>query len=1090
MSGSTVGAVVGAAVGFVITGFNPAGAKWGWMIGSAAGAILFPPKGQDGPRLNDLTVQVSTYGHSIPRIWGTVRIAGNVFWAEDLEPHTQKEGGKGGPSYTTTSYTCSFGVLWCQGEVVGVRRKWANKTLRYDASVGNTGPVSDGAGWYGGTYTAGSAQAGGFVFYPGSATQPVDPTIQAHKGNAPAYRHRAYSVFEDLSLEKYNNALPQVEAEIVANGSYALPAPLAIGSGAYGVMQPGTPYFWGTVPDTGTDQSTIYVNDVISKTVVKTIVIPMAAGNRLDYLPVGDEIWVARAAPANLGVEATAISASGWAANRTLEFSGSAVTWLGRVAFCSTTQEVYFASINGISKSIVAVSISGVVLASLAGNFWTSGILDLPGTGLMAFVGDELLSGSTQHLMLVDVSARAVINDFTASTFNAATPRLSRLAWDSVRSRMVWAHEEKLDHFYVATVSGLTTGAPVQTSFPVALGQGLKALIYHKGLDRFIGHGSTTTYVIHPETWAIEGSFNQGQAAKALYEVDGIGDYVLATNGNTLYRYYLAQRLTSSAVPVSTIVTDLSEDVGLTAVDLDVTDISGILCDGFVLANRGAAQAAIEQLLMAYQIDVVESGGKVKYVRRASRSAVIIDPEEMALHDVGQDAPTRLILTRADEVDLPRSVTIKYMNRDADYQIGAQTATRQTTLSRNDVTYELAVVMTDAHAKAVAEAVLYASWAGRTTAKWSMSLKYAELEPTDLVSIDGNYILISKLTRRGNMLECEGVFHSGVVFTTGSAAGTAEVVAQTIPLRSSTAIELMDIPLLRDQDNDAGFYVAASGYKGATWDGCVIFKSSDGGGSWDEVATLTTAATAGAAATALGDFSQNVFDEFNTVTVALRNGTLSSITESAVLNGGNAALLGSEIIQFRTAVLNADGSYTLSGLLRGRKGSPTSGHVIGDRFVLLNTTSVFRVDMSTAEIGLERLYKAVTIGDSLAGAKTIKFTNTAIGLECLSGVHLGGGRDASQNLTINWVRRTRIGGEWRDYVDASLGEASESYEVEIWNSAFTTLKRTITGLTSPTASYTSAQQVTDFGSNQSTVYVRVYQLSATVGRGFALQGSI
>ena len=48
-----------------------------------------------------------------------------------------------------------------------------------------------------------------------------------------------------------------------------------------------------------------------------------------------------------------------------------------------------------------------------------------------------------------------------------------------------------------------------------------------------------------------------------------------------------------------------------------------------------------------------------------------------------------------------------------------------------------------------------------------------------------------------------------------------------------------------------------------------------------------------------------------------------------------------------------------------------------------------------------------------------------------------------------------------------------------------TLKRTITGLTSPTALYTSAQQVTDFGAAQSSILMNVYQLSAAVGRGYA-----
>ena len=98
-------------------------------------------------------------------------------------------------------------------------------------------------------------------------------------------------------------------------------------------------------------------------------------------------------------------------------------------------------------------------------------------------------------------------------------------------------------------------------------------------------------------------------------------------------------------------------------------------------------------------------------------------------------------------------------------------------------------------------------------------------------------------------------------------------------------------------------------------------------------------------------------------------------------------------------------------------------------------------------------------------------------------MQIAGTRDGSGNLTINWLRRTRIGGDWRDGVDVPLSEESERYEVDIMSGV--TVKRTITGLTTPTASYTAAQQVTDFGSAQSSVTVNVYQLSAKVGRGYA-----
>jgi len=81
------------------------------------------------------------------------------------------------------------------------------------------------------------------------------------------------------------------------------------------------------------------------------------------------------------------------------------------------------------------------------------------------------------------------------------------------------------------------------------------------------------------------------------------------------------------------------------------------------------------------------------------------------------------------------------------------------------------------------------------------------------------------------------------------------------------------------------------------------------------------------------------------------------------------------------------------------------------------------------------------------------------------------------------VRRTRIGGDWQDRVDVPLGEENEAYEVDIYDGV--TPVHSFTGLSSPALTYSAAQQVSDFGSVQSSVTVRVYQLSAVMGRGYA-----
>jgi len=208
-----------------------------------------------------------------------------------------------------------------------------------------------------------------------------------------------------------------------------------------------------------------------------------------------------------------------------------------------------------------------------------------------------------------------------------------------------------------------------------------------------------------------------------------------------------------------------------------------------------------------------------------------------------------------------------------------------------------------------------------------------------------------------------------------------------------------------------------------------------------------------------------------------------------VLNGANAALLGSEILQFKTATLVAPGQYRLSGLLRGRLGTEwaVGTHAIGDRFVLLDGR-LSRKPVSGSITGLPRLYKAVTFGSTLSGATAQSFTYNAVALKPYSPASVAAMRDGSANIMLSWKRRTRIGGDWQDHVDVPLGEESEQYEVDILDGS--DVVRTIRGLTSAAASYTAAQQVSDFGGTQASLTVRVYQLSAQVGRGYAAQATV
>jgi hypothetical protein len=152
----------------------------------------------------------------------------------------------------------------------------------------------------------------------------------------------------------------------------------------------------------------------------------------------------------------------------------------------------------------------------------------------------------------------------------------------------------------------------------------------------------------------------------------------------------------------------------------------------------------------------------------------------------------------------------------------------------------------------------------------------------------------------------------------------------------------------------------------------------------------------------------------------------------------------------------------------------------GARFVLLDG-ALARIDMTEDEVGLAFNWRCGPASRDLGSPTYIQLAHTFLGegLKPLSPVHIRGTRTGG-DLNLAWIRRSRIGGDSWDTVDVPLGESDERYEIDILDG--TTVKRTIAA-TAPATTYTAAEQTADFGAPQSSISLRICQLSATRGRG-------
>ena len=527
---------------------------------------------------------------------------------------------------------------------------------------------------------------------------------------------------------------------------------------------------------------------------------------------------------------------------------------------------------------------------------------------------------------------------------------------------------------------------------------------------------------------------------------------------------------------------------------VDATQLTDSV-DGYIIGSQMSVRAAIEPLQRAFYYDAVETDNAIRFVKRGIQPITIIPEDDLAAHTPQtKTIPASINLIHAQEMELPALVNVAYYNNGNAYQQGAQSAKRQVVASRQVLDMQLPICMSDNHAKQVAEVNLYVSWTQKNTVSFTTTRKYAYLDPSDVVQVTRSSgatytLLITKRTEAAGIITWEAVVEDASVYSQVAAASSGLVIQQTtVALIGSTRIEFLDIPLLRDADDatGSGYYTAANGYD-SSWAGGVLFKSSDAGATYTNVGGLPVPGTVmGTCSTTLGAFAGgNIFDELSAITVIIdAAGQLSGVTALQVLNGANGAVIGNEIVQFRDATLIAANTYTLTGLLRGRFGTEQyiATHTASERFILLDTTTIQRQVAAINEIGLARTYKAATLTQLLSDCASVIFTDNANGLKPLSPVQIGGGRDSAGNLTITWARRTRIGGGWNNFADVPLGEAAESYSIDIMSGAV--VKRTLTS-TTPTVSYTAAMQVADFGSNQAAVVVNIYQISGIIGRGFA-----
>lgn len=586
-----------------------------------------------------------------------------------------------------------------------------------------------------------------------------------------------------------------------------------------------------------------------------------------------------------------------------------------------------------------------------------------------------------------------------------------------------------------------------------------------------------------------------------------IEDLQLADFGNRLPMIEVLYEADTS-ISLSRVVADLCRRSGASMNDISTSALPIANVRGYVIAGSSRGADAIQPLALAYSFDAAEQGGSLRFIRRGLGPKGVIEADDMgAYQGFDTEVPEPIRFDLMPPFNLPREAVVNFSDPARDYQKSSQVSRRQFGDADSNLSYDLPVVLDADSAIRLADRMLYESHTSRRTAEWTTNLKWRQAKPGDTYFVPSPAgLTLVRLTRalRGvnGMIQMQSRADAPDIYRSTAFGVGAAIPEQIIAGIPDIEVILLDIPLLLDADNNnaEGFYFGVSALSSG-WRGADVQRALSPTDAFTSMGTQGRELIVGQGETNLtaipaGFNSATDWDTTSSLKVRLRRADmeLETLTDAEVLAGGNAAYIGpasgtgGEIIQFANATLQGDGSYILTRLRRGQKGTEflANAHGLGQRFVLLEPGALLRANFGFGDLNQARTYRAVAVFQSPDEAPLYTFTNTGVGLRPYAPINLtSAGTSPPSDIVLTWTRRSRIGGS---LIPPPLAEESERYVLRIMNASGTTIVRAV-DLTAPTFTYTAAMQTADFGAPQTSLRWRVAQVSATYGPGIFAEDS-
>ena len=536
---------------------------------------------------------------------------------------------------------------------------------------------------------------------------------------------------------------------------------------------------------------------------------------------------------------------------------------------------------------------------------------------------------------------------------------------------------------------------------------------------------------------------------------------------------------------LASVVDEICRRAGLEAIRTE--ELFGYV-RGFAVEQVTDARAALQPLMIRYGFDAIERNGVLQFRMRNGLKETTLDPQGLA---VTSQLDGILEQVRGAEAEISGRVRLRFVQADGNFETVAEEAVLANEATHAVSASELNMALTRAEGRQVAERWLTEARVSRESLRLALPPSLMSLGAGDVIELPGEAQEGPGLYRidrveQGAMQVVDAVRIEPEVY---DPAEIDDELAQLRPFVSPVPVVpyFLDLPLLRGDEVPHAPHVAATAQP---WPGAVALFQSSTDADYVLNAVLPTPSVIGATLNPIEAARPGIIDRGDVLEVKLVSGTLSSVSEDALLSGANLAAIGDgsqdnwEVFQFAQAELVAPNTYWLKTRLRGQAG--TNGLMpeiwpVGSTFVLLNGSPL----QITHSPNLRRVVQHYRVGPARRSYDDPSYRHLVRafdgnGLRPLSPCHLRAALRPDGSFDVSWIRRTRIDGDAWEGVDVPLGEESESYLVRVVQGGSIRREEIVE---TPTWMYTSAAQSAD--GVVAPFDVQVAQISATYGAGLS-----